>query len=255
MLVLLSPAKRLDEKSDFPTDNLTQSDFLEDTSVLADELKALDVDEITSLMKLSDKLGALNYERYQDFFMPFTPQNARPALFMFQGDVYEQMDIHGYNKDQLDFTQNHVRLLSGLYGMLRPLDMMQPYRLEMGTRFKNSRGKNLYEFWGSKLTNKLNSENPDVIVNLASNEYFSAVKAKELKPRLVTITFKHLKNGELKSFGMLAKRARGMMTDFIIKNAIEDVEKLKEFNTDGYSYQEDFSSENEWVFIKDTDVK
>lgn len=255
MKILLSPAKRLDEKSKFPKDNLTQSDFLQESALLLSELREKSEEEIGQLMSLSDKLAELNYKRFQEMQMPFTTENARPALFMFQGDVYEKMDIHGYTPAQLFFAQSHLRILSGFYGLLKPLDLVQPYRLEMGTKFQNSRGKNLYQFWGNQLTNKLNAQEKDVIINLASKEYLDAVQTKALQARLLTITFKHLKNGELKTFGMLAKRARGMMCDFIIKNNITDVEKIKAFKTDGYSYQAHFSSEHEWVFIQDTEIK
>jgi cytoplasmic iron level regulating protein YaaA (DUF328/UPF0246 family) len=199
-------------------------------------------------MGLSQNLSDLNYTRYQNFKVPFTQQNARPALFTFKGDVYDKMDVENYSDTDLEFAQNHIRILSGLYGILKPLDLMQPYRLEMGTKYKNKRGHNLYGFWDSKLTENINAEESELVLNLASNEYFKAIKPKALKANLLDITFKQYKDGQLKNIGLMAKRARGLMADFVIKNKITDKDKIMDFNAGGYSFAPDLSTDKNWTF-------
>jgi len=253
MLILLSPAKRLDDKMALATDVYTQCELLDHTSELATELKKMDAEEVGALMKLSDKLANLNYDRYQKFNVPFTPDNARPTLYTFKGDVYDKMDVENYTEEDLLFAQDHLRMLSGFYGLLRPLDLMQPYRLEMGTKLANKRGKNLYEFWGNAITDEINKVGDDVVLNLASQEYFGAVKPEALKGKLLTVHFKQHKNGAIKTIGMMAKRARGMMTDYIIKNRITDVEQLKNFKEGGYTFQKDPSTDSDWYFFMDMD--
>lgn len=248
MLVLLSPSKKLDEDSKLPNQSFTQPEFLADAEILATGLKKLSRGDISDLMGLSQNLSDLNYTRYQNFNLPFTQQNSRPALFTFKGDVYDKMDVANYDESDLKFAQEHIRILSGLYGILKPLDLMQAYRLEMGTKYKNNRGINLYNFWGSTLTQKLNTEKTNLVLNLASNEYFKAVKAKDLQADLLDITFKQYKDGNLKNIGLMAKRARGMMADFVIKNKITQKEDIMGFSEGGYTFSPDLSTENNWVF-------
>ena len=248
MLVLLSPSKKLDKLTPPKGAKPTQPELMGEGKALVNVLKRHSKDQIKNLMHLSDNLAELNFQRYQDFKLPLTEDNAHPALFTFKGDVYDNMAVESYSADDLEFAQKHVRMLSGLYGVLRPLDLMQPYRLEMGTKLENSRGANLYKFWGDHITNALNGDKPSVIVNLASNEYFKAVKPKGLKAPVINIDFKQIKGGKAKTIGLMAKRARGMMADFIIKKRITDVEKLKTFNEGGYSYDADASTESNLVF-------
>ena len=205
-------------------------------------------------MDLSDKLAHLNYDRYQTFSTPFTPDNARQALLAFKGDVYAPMEVASYTKKQFEFAQAHLRILSGLYGLLKPLDLMQPYRLEMGTSLPNSRGKNLYEFWEKRIAKAINNDLKNhknkIVINLASVEYFHSVKPELLDGTLLTIAFKEKHKGGLKVIGLFAKKARGMMANFIIKNGIYDSAELKGFTQDGYSYQRTLSNEQEWVFTR-----
>lgn len=248
MLVLLSPSKKLDEESKTPDLKYTQPHFLDESKNLASTLKEFSRGDIADLMGLSQNLSDLNYKRYQEFTTPFTNSNARPALFTFKGDVYDKMDVEKYDDACLDFANKHIRILSGLYGILKPLDLMQPYRLEMGTKLKNDHGQNLYHFWDSKLTDFINSEKGDLVVNLASNEYFKAIQKKGLKPELLDIAFKQYKDGKLKTIGLMAKRARGLMADFIIKNKITKKEDLLNFEEGGYKFDPELSKDNNWVF-------
>jgi cytoplasmic iron level regulating protein YaaA (DUF328/UPF0246 family) len=204
-------------------------------------------------MGLSDKLGALNYERFQAWQRPFTTENAKQAVLAFKGDVYQGLDAESMSDEDLQWAQDNLRILSGLYGVLRPLDLMQPYRLEMGTKFANNRGKDLYSFWDGVINNQLNSlvEEPNaVLVNLASNEYFKAVKEKTLSARIVTPVFMDNKDGKYKMISFFAKKARGLMAAFIIKNKITDVELLKNFDSDGYSFNAALSEADKWVFTR-----
>jgi cytoplasmic iron level regulating protein YaaA (DUF328/UPF0246 family) len=254
MLILISPAKKLDYDTAPTTDTFTQPQFLDHSQVLIDQLKAYAPHEIASLMKLSDKLAVLNAERYDAFNTPFSTDNAKQSVLAFKGDVYEGMQADSMDQTSLEYAQKHLRILSGLYGVLRPLDLMQAYRLEMGTKLENARGKDLYAFWGDVITDKINADlaesGNDLIVNLASNEYFKSVKKKNLQGRLVTPAFKDWKNDQYKMISFYAKKARGMMTRYIIDNQIETYEGLLGFDSAGYAYNEAMSKENEPVFIR-----
>ena len=254
MLALISPAKKLDYDTPPVTAQYTQPDFLEDSQQLIEQLKAYAPHELASLMKLSDKLSLLNAERYDAWHTPFSPDNAKQAVLAFQGDVYTGMDASNFTPDELDFAQQHLRILSGLYGVLRPLDLMQAYRLEMGTRLVTERGKNLYEFWGSQVTDSVNTalatQGDDIIINLASVEYFKVIKKPLLKARLITPIFKDYKNGHYKVISFYAKKARGLMCRYIIENNITETEPLKGFDLGGYQYNAALSSENDWVFLR-----
>ena len=254
MLMVISPAKTLDYESPLATSTYTQPEFLEDACELVDQLKTLEPHQISNLMSISDKLGQLNAERFQNWHTPFTPENARQAVLAFKGDVYTGLDAESFSEQDFDFAQQHLRMLSGLYGVLKPLDLMQPYRLEMGTRFENTRGKDLYAFWGSKITEALNqllASDDKVLVNLASNEYFKSVQKKHLDARLVTPQFKDWKNGQYKMISFYAKKARGLMCRYAIQNRITQADDLKGFNLDGYYFSEDQSDNNNWVFLRD----
>ena len=206
-------------------------------------------------MKISDKLAALNQQRYQDFQTPFTPDNAKQSLLAFKGDVYRGMAVEDYTEEDLAFAQDHLRILSGLYGMLRPLDLMQPYRLEMGTKLATEKEKNLYEFWGSSIAELINQalekQKDPCVVNLASNEYFKSVDRKTLKGRVLDIVFKENKADGYKIIAIYAKRARGLMADFVIRNRIETVEALQGFDAEGYTFRESLSEPDSWTFCRD----
>ena len=252
MLMLVSPAKTLDYETPLPFDEYTQPEMLDQSKLLIDELVDLTPKDVASLMNLSDKLALLNVNRFQHWSMPFTPENARPAMYAFKGDVYTGLDAYSLKKADVNFAQKHLRMLSGLYGLLKPLDLMQPYRLEMGTKFGNQRGGNLYEFWGERITQKINDEaaSKDVVLNLASNEYFKAVKTKLLNGRVITPVFKDEKNGQYKIISFYAKKARGLMAAYVIKNRIKDVEEIKQFDVTGYVFSPEQSNEKEWVFLR-----
>lgn len=255
MLMVISPAKKLDVESPSTVKKNTQPLFLPDAEQLIDELKKLAPQEVSSLMHISDKLGTLNYDRYQEWQLPFTPDNAKQAILTFKGDVYVGLDAESLSKSELDFAQQHLSILSGLYGVLRPLDLMQAYRLEMGTRFENTRGNNLYAFWGDKITQQLNKQlkknKSQTLVNLASTEYFKSVDISSLNADIVTPIFKDEKNGVYKIISFYAKKARGLMAAYAIKNGITDAKGLKRFTVDGYAYQADQSNDKEWVFTRE----
>ena len=254
MLMIISPAKTLDYESPLATETHTQPDFLDDACELIDQLKELEPHQVSNLMSISDKLGQLNAERFQTWHTPFTPDNARQAVLAFKGDVYTGLDAESFSSGDFSFAQKHLRILSGLYGLLKPLDLMQPYRLEMGTRFENTRGKDLYAFWGSKITDALNqllASDDKVLVNLASNEYFKSVQKKHLDARLVTPQFKDWKNGQYKMISFYAKKARGLMCRYAIQNRITQADDLKGFNLEGYYFSEDQSDNNNWLFLRD----
>lgn len=253
MLILLSPSKKLDEKSAYLNTEISQPVFGTESAELAGIMKDKSPEDIMTLMGLSEKLANLNYERYQEMAFPFTEETARPALYTFKGDVYDKMDIANYTENDLVFATKHLRILSGLYGLLKPMDLMQPYRLEMGTSLENARGKNLYDFWGDKISEELNRRDIPFILNLASTEYFKAIDKKVLKAPIVTIHFKQLKNGQLKTIGLMAKRARGLMADYIIKNKITDVDSLKAFDKEGYVFQSKSSDATQLTFVLDMD--
>lgn len=252
MLTVISPAKTLDFESAPCTEVYSQPEFLEQSQQLIDELKELSAPAIASLMKLSDKLAGLNMARFQTWKPPFDLDNAKQAVLAFKGDVYTGLDAETMGEDGFDFAQKHLRILSGLYGVLKPLDLIQPYRLEMGTKFANAKGNNLYQFWGSQLREEIESlADDEVLVNLASNEYFKALEGKKLKPRIITPVFKDWKNGQYKIISFYAKKARGLMSRYIIDHKINDPEQLKNFDTDGYRYSEEMSEGDNWVFIRD----
>lgn len=254
MLMIISPAKTLDYESPLATETYTQPDYLDDACELIDQLKELEPHQVSNLMSVSDKLGQLNAERFGNWHTPFTPDNARQAILAFKGDVYTGLDAESFSEDDFAFAQQHLRMLSGLYGLLKPLDLMQPYRLEMGTKFENNRGKDLYAFWGSKLTSALNellAADDKVLVNLASNEYFKSVQKKDIDGRLVTPQFKDWKNGQYKMISFYAKKARGLMCRYAIQNRITQADDLKGFNLEGYYFSEEQSDNNNWVFLRD----
>ncbi|MBN7770098.1 peroxide stress protein YaaA [Marinobacter daepoensis] len=254
MLMIISPAKTLDYESPLATETHTQPDFLDDACELIDQLKELEPHQISNLMSISDKLGQLNAERFQSWCTPFTADNARQAVLAFKGDVYTGLNAESFSEEDFAFAQNHLRILSGLYGLLKPLDLMQPYRLEMGTRFGNTRGKDLYAFWGTRITETLNhrlANDDKVLVNLASNEYFKSVQKKQLDARLITPQFKDWKNGQYKIISFYAKKARGLMCRYAIQNRITQADDLKGFNLDGYYFSEDQSDSNNWIFLRD----
>lgn len=257
MKLVISPAKTLDFESASVTQTYSDPSFLANSQLLIDELKELSQADVATLMKLSDKLAALNVARFGSWETPFTPDNAKQAILAFKGDVYTGLDAESFSEEDFSFAQNHLRILSGLYGLLKPLDLIQPYRLEMGTKFTNSRGKNLYEFWDMQLTDALNNEFAEekepVLINLASNEYFKAVKTKNLQAEIITPVFKDWKNGQYKMISFYAKKARGLMAAYIIQSQLSDPEQLKNFDTEGYYFSEEQSKGNEWVFLRDHD--
>lgn len=254
MLILLSPAKSLDYESEMPSVEATLPRLLDDSVELVQRLRQMSEAELGSLMSISDKLAALNVERYVQWERDFTDANSRPALFAFTGDVYQGIDFAAWSAENFTDAQSKVRILSGLYGVLRPLDLMQAYRLEMGTKLENARGKNLYEFWGEKVTDLLNDDlaasGDDLVVNLASNEYFKSVKKKLVNGRIVSPVFKDEKNGKFKVISFYAKKARGMMADFLVTHKVTTVEGLKQFNSAGYYFDEESSSPEAPVFLR-----
>lgn len=257
MLILVSPAKNLDFDTPLATKKHSQPDFLEQSQTLINDLRELKPDDISALMKISPKLGELNWQRYADFSTPFTPENARPAVLAFNGDVYTGLEASSFCEADFDFAQEHLRILSGLYGALRPLDLMQPYRLEMGTKFApaDSEASNLYGFWNEQITDALNTQlktlNSDVVVNLASNEYYKAVKPKRLTAQVITPVFKDLKNDNYKIISFYAKKARGLMASYIIRNKITDAGQLENFDSAGYYYSAEHSTATELTFLRD----
>ncbi len=252
MLFLLSPAKSLDMDSPSPLADYSQCDFLAQSQQLIEQLKGFSVDDLAQLMGLSAKLATLNVQRYHDFQLPFSPQNAKQAVFAFNGDVYEGLSANDLSADAIQWLQQHLRILSGLYGLLRPLDLMQPYRLEMGTKFANRRGKNLYTFWGEQLTQAVNlllaQQNCPVLVNLASEEYFSAIPSKQIHAPIITPIFQDEKAGKYKIISFYAKKARGMMVRYASEHQLTDIEQLKSFDVAGYAYCPDSSTQDKWVF-------
>lgn len=253
MLLVISPSKKL-EFENAPNVQTYQPRFMEETKALVDIAKQLTQAQLMELMSISYKLAELNYHRFRQFTFPFTPQNSKAAIYAFKGDVYDGLEAENLKEANIAFAQKHLRILSGLYGVLRPLDAMQPYRLEMGIALKNPKGKNLYQFWGDKirhlLEEDLKAQSDDVLINLASNEYFKAVQPKALKARIITPGFKEHKNGKYKMLMIYAKRARGAMARYIIEHNITDPEKLKKFDVDGYAYNAELSNGDDWVFTR-----
>jgi len=258
MLLVISPAKNLDFDTPAKTKQKSTPDFLDEAQLLIDELRQLAPQDISALMSISDKLGVLNYDRFQQWSTPFTDDNAKQAVLAFNGDVYTGLNAESFSAAEFKFAQKHLRILSGLYGLLRPLDLMQAYRLEMGTKFNNQRGKNLYEFWGNLITEALNKQlkslKTDVLVNLASNEYFKSVKPKGLNATIVTPVFKDWKGDKYKIISFYAKKARGLMCAYAINHKITDVEDLKKFDSEGYAFNDAMSSDKEWVFTRQLDA-
>ena len=252
MKLVLSPAKSLNFESELPTNKSTESFYLKEADRLNKLLKKKSAKSLSNLMKISDNLGQLNYERNQEWQLPFTQDNARQAVYAFSGDVYRGLDAYTIPKDKLEKVQDTIRIISGLYGLLKPLDLIQPYRLEMGTKFPVGKNKNLYEFWKQKITKTLNEEleEDEVFLNLASNEYFKAIDTKALKVPVITANFKDLKNGEYKTIMTFAKLARGYMTRYIIDTNANTIDDIKGFNYEGYGFSESVSTETELVFIR-----
>jgi len=254
MLIVISPAKTLDFDSLPHTAIHTQPAFLKQSQKLINDLKKLSAVDIASLMKLSDKLAGLNSARFQEWQTPFNLDNAKQAIFAFKGDVYTGLDADTLDEKGLAFIQQHLCILSGLYGVLKPLDLMQAYRLEMGTKFANKKGKDLYHFWGGQIRDFLEAVpamSDGILINLASNEYFKAVEAKKLKARIITPVFKDEKNGQYKIISFYAKKARGLMSRYIIDHQIDSPEQIKAFDSDGYRFSPEMSEGDDWVFIRD----
>ena len=255
MLIVLSPAKTLDYSID-PKSNHTAPQFLSQSSKLIKTLKEKEPKDIASLMGLSDKLATLNFDRYHSWKASKVVSNdTKPSMLVFKGDVYQGLDAENFNSNQLKFAQKHLRILSGLYGILRPMDVIKPYRLEMGTKLQTPKGKNLYEFWGSSIQDNvlddLNSQKSDLLINLASKEYFSVLGKMPDYVNVISPVFKDYKNGKHKIISFYAKRARGLMAKWIIQQKIKDFEKLSDFNLDGYYYSEKESTLTEPVFLRD----
>lgn len=255
MLIVISPAKNLAETTPLPKITPSQPELLDQAEQLIQRLKPLAPHELSALMGISDALGQLNYDRYQAWQRPFTTDNARPAVLTFNGDVYQGLNAAAFKARDFTFAQKHLRILSGLYGVLRPLDLMQPYRLEMGTRLNNAQGKDLYAFWGNTITEALNRQvaksGAQQLVNLASNEYFKAVRKSKLAVPVVTPVFKEQKNGQYKVISFYAKKARGQMSAYIIKNRLTSAEQLREFDWENYQYNPAMSAEHQPVFTRD----
>jgi len=252
MKILLSPAKSLDLKSELPTSKTSSICFEKEAQYLNSILKSKNPRELSDLMSISSKIADLNYERNHSWSLPFTPKNARQAVYAFSGDVYRGLDAYSIETGKVDFMQNTVRIISGLYGLIKPLDLIQPYRLEMGTKLAFDSNKNLYDFWRKKITEQLNSElhTDEPVLNLASNEYFKAIDTKVIKSDVYSANFKQLKNGEYRTIAIFSKKARGMMTRFIIDNNISDISDIKSFDYDGYMFHANLSSEKDLIFTR-----
>ena len=254
MLIVLSPSKTLDPEADADAALCTQPDYLKESCQLIRQLRELSSDDIAELMRVSMKIAELNFERYRQWKTPFTAVNARPAALTFKGDVYTGLGADDFTRKDLDFAQNHLRILSGLYGLLRPLDLIQPYRLEMGCRLGTPRGDNLYQFWGQRLTEGLreamDAQKEPVLVNLASQEYFKAVRPETLGHPVITPVFKERKGRAYRVIGLFAKKARGMMTRHVVKNRLTSAEDILGFTDGGYRHAPEMSTDTEWVFAR-----
>ncbi len=254
MLIVISPAKTLDFETTPITKDHTQAGFLKESRQLVSQLEKLTPAEVSSLMKISDKLGVLNFLRFNEWKTPFTLNNSKQALLAFKGDVYTGIDAESFSSRDLKFAQKHLRILSGLYGVLKPLDLIQSYRLEMGTHFENKKGKDLYEFWGSKLTDQINQDleasKSKTLINLASNEYFKSLQADVINAEIIVPIFKDFKNGQYKIISFYAKKARGSMSAYIIKNKLKNPEDIKPFNVDGYKFNQSKSNATNYVFLR-----
>jgi len=254
MLIVISPAKKLDYETPAKTKTFTTPDYMDYSKRLIKRLRDMSVHDLSELMHLSQNLAELNFNRYEAWKPKCTEKNAKQAVLAFQGDVYKGLDAESFSAADLKFAQKHLRVLSGLYGLLRPLDLMQPYRLEMGTRLETDQGKNLYDFWGNTITDGINDQLTAVksgtLINLASNEYFKSVKKDALMGEIITPQFKEYKNGDYKMIGIYAKRARGLLSRYIIQNRITKPEAIKEFNEEGYKFNSKLSAGNSWVFTR-----
>lgn len=255
MLAVISPAKTLDFETPAVTSLATKPSMLKDSALLVDQMRQFAPDDLVNLMGVSQKIGELNVERFHNWHTPFNKKNAKQAVLAFKGDVYTGLNAETFNDQDFEFAQQHLRILSGLYGLLRPLDLIQPYRLEMGTKLENPRGKNLYEFWASQpskaLKKQLKSLESETLINLASNEYFNVVDKKLLNINIITPVFKDLKNGQYKIISFYAKKARGLMSAYMIKNKITEPDKLKKFNLAGYRFDKATSTASQWIFLRD----
>lgn len=255
MLSVISPAKSLDFTQNCDFKDFSQPIFLNEANTLVNELRKLKQKELASLMSISTKLAELNYERFVKWQLPFNIKNAKQSLFVFKGDVYQGIDAQSLNNKEIEFANNHLRILSGLYGVLSPLDIIQEYRLEMGTKLNNPKGKNLYKFWDHKITSEINnaiekSSGEKVLINVASNEYFKSIKVKNLNYDVITPVFKDYKNGQYKVISFFAKKARGLMSRFIFQNTITKAEDIKAFDLANYHFNSELSKEKEWVFTR-----
>lgn len=254
MLIVVSPAKSLYDHCPVQFEPFSQVYFLPEAEKVVSVLKKKKPAQLAGLMGISPKLAELNYQRFQAWTPPFTPENSWQAVLMFNGDVYQGLNAEAFTASEFETAQQQLRILSGVYGLLKPLDLIQPYRLEMGTNVSVARKKNLYEFWKTRITAKLNQEFSEtgkkVLVNLASNEYFSAIDTKKLKARIITPAFKEHKNGQYQMVSFFAKRARGLMSRFIIQNRISDPEEMKAFDMEGYYFNNELSNGDSWVFTR-----
>jgi len=252
MKIVISPAKSLNFTSDVPTIKFTEATYLKEAEVVMKKLKKFSPKELSELMSISDKLAALNWQRNQDWQLPFDVSNARQAVYAFDGDVYSGLDVYSLPLDKLDVLQQKLRILSGLYGILKPLDLMQEYRLEMGTKMAVGTKSNLPNYWKDKVTNSLNNEmkEGDFLINLASKEYFSAVDVKKIKAQIITPEFKDYKDGKLKMISFFAKKARGLMVRYIIDKNVETIDDLKQFDYEGYRFDANLSKENQLLFTR-----
>ncbi|MDP1558654.1 MAG: peroxide stress protein YaaA [Nitrosomonas sp.] len=253
MLIIISPAKTLDFETPATTNKHTLPIMLDDSVELIDQLRKLEPDALSKLMSISPKLAVLNSNRYYEWALPFNTANAKQSALAFKGDVYTGLNADTFNPSEMDFAQKHLRILSGLYGVLRPLDLIQAYRLEMGAKFKNQRGNNLYEFWGDAITDLINQDikkqKSQVLLNLASIEYFKSINARKLNARVINPIFKDKKNGAYKIISFYAKKARGLMSRYIIQNKLTEVENIKGFNLEGYTFKG--STNDDWLFTRD----
>ena len=252
MKILLSPAKSLDFKSELPTSKTSSICFEKEAQYLNSILKSKNPKELSDLMNISSKIADLNYERNHSWSLPFTMSNSRQAVYAFSGDVYRGLDAYSIDSGKIDFLQNNVRIISGLYGIIKPLDLIQPYRLEMGTKLAFDSNKNLYDYWRKKITEQLNLELDDKepILNLASNEYFKVIDTKVIKSDVYSANFKQFKNGEFKTIAIFSKKARGMMTRFIVENNITNISDIKSFDYDGYMFHKEISTEKDLIFTR-----
>ncbi len=254
MIITLSPSKGQDFETPAPTNTYTLPDRLDDSQLLIEQARQLDSTAVQSLMAVSENIANLNVARFQNYNVPFTPNNAKQCLFAFKGDVYTGLSAIQFTQEDMDFAQDHLRILSGLYGALRPLDLIQPYRLEMKTKLANPRGKDLYQFWGERITQSvvstLENHKDKTLINLASNEYFKSIKTKQLPGALLNINFKEVKDGKARIIAIYAKHARGMMADYIIRNRIDSPEAIKQFDMAGYRFSEAESDDKQWTFTR-----